>query len=132
MLSEDGKLIEYHWNAIDGWNWVEHGTPHISVTLVGSPGPCFEGNQLFLIGSNGKVYLRYLELDQATWKWKDCSFPYVKGQVVEKPGKEEVCIDEDFSSRSEKIEEDLHALGRNCDPKVSKKIVILIAAFVGI
>ena len=117
MLSDDGGLVEYHWNAMEGWNWVEHGTPHRSVTLVGSPGPCFQGNQLFLIGSDGNVYLRYV--DQTTWKWKNCGFPHVErkgnedqGQVGENLGSEEVCTSEDFAAGFEKNEE-------NCDPKVS-------------
>ncbi|XP_058078249.1 uncharacterized protein LOC131226656 isoform X2 [Magnolia sinica] len=74
MLSEDGGLIEYHWSALDGWNWVEHGTPYKNVNLVGAPGPCFEGSQLFLIGSDGSVYLRYL--DERLWQWKSYGFPY--------------------------------------------------------
>ncbi|KAK2993800.1 hypothetical protein RJ640_027678 [Escallonia rubra] len=118
MLSEDGRLVEYHWNSLDGWNWVEHGTPSIGVTLVGSPGPCFGGDQLFLIGSDSKVYLRYL--NQATWKWKDCAFPYKGHMVVEdetqvgaKPGKEEACINKDFR------QENLQAVDKYCDPKVS-------------
>ncbi|PSR90173.1 Large neutral amino acids transporter small subunit like [Actinidia chinensis var. chinensis] len=117
MLSEDGGLVEYHWNAMEGWNWVEHGTPHRSVTLVGSPGPCVQGNQLFLIGSDGNVYLRYL--DQTTWKWKNCGFPHVErngnedqGQVGDNLGSEEVCTSEDFAAGFEKNEE-------NCDPKVA-------------
>ncbi|XP_057480828.1 uncharacterized protein LOC130767820 isoform X2 [Actinidia eriantha] len=124
MLSEDGGLVEYHWNAMEGWNWVEHGTPHRSVTLVGSPGPCFQGNQLFLIGSDGNVYLRYL--DQTTWKWKNCDFPLVErkgnedqGQVGENLGSEEVCTNDDFAAGFEKNEENLNNFNRNCDPKVA-------------
>lgn len=118
ILSEDGKLIEYHWSSTDGWNWIEHGTPRISVVLVGSPGPCFLGNQLFLVGSDGRVYLRYLESDQSMWKWKDYSFPYIRDQTLKKSKKEELNSNEDFSRSSQKIEEDLHGVNRNCDPKV--------------
>ncbi|KAI3687803.1 hypothetical protein L1987_81506 [Smallanthus sonchifolius] len=25
MISEDGRLIEYYWNQMEGWGWVEHG-----------------------------------------------------------------------------------------------------------
>lgn len=112
LLSEDGKLIEYHWSSTDGWDWIEHGTPRISVVLVGSPGPCFLGNQLFLVGSDGKVYLRYLDLDQSMWRWKDYSFPYITGQTIKKYG------NEDFTGHSQKSEEDLLGSNRNCDPKV--------------
>ncbi|XAR60351.1 hypothetical protein NMG60_11033684 [Bertholletia excelsa] len=106
MLSENGGLVEYHWNAMDGWNWVEHGSPHSRVTLVGSPGPCFQDNQLFLIGSDGNVYLRYL--DQTTWKWKNCGFPYIEGKAVEdevgrKLGNEETCTGEDYADSFEKL-----------------------------
>ncbi|KAJ0084157.1 hypothetical protein Patl1_29541 [Pistacia atlantica] len=113
MLSQDGGLVEYHWNSWDGWNWVEHGTPDKDVTLVGAPGPCFEGNQLFLIGSDGKVYLRYMA--QMTWRWKNCGFPCMgkknaddQGQVEAKYTMEEVCPDKD---------EDLSDHNKNCDPK---------------
>ncbi|KAK9273455.1 hypothetical protein L1049_018265 [Liquidambar formosana] len=123
MLSEDGGLVEYHWNALDGWNWVEHGTPYKSVTLVGSPGPCFEGNQLFLIGSDGKIYLRYL--DQTTWKWKNCGFPYMdymaarlQRQAEATDGKENMCVDGDFAASLEN-DEKLNGLNANCDPKVA-------------
>ncbi|KAL2535821.1 uncharacterized protein Fot_17212 [Forsythia ovata] len=124
MLSDDGGLVEYQWNQFDGWNWIEHGTPYTNVTLVGSPGPCFGGTELFLIGSDGNVYLRYL--DQRTWKWTDCSFPYIgskinnnERQAEEKSREEEICIDKDFDASFEKIEENLQAINKNCDPKVS-------------
>ncbi|KAJ9699233.1 hypothetical protein PVL29_008035 [Vitis rotundifolia] len=123
MVSEDGGLVEYHWSAVDGWNWIEHGTPFKSVTLVGSPGPCFEGNQLFLIGSDGKVYLRHL--DQTTWKWKNCGFPYMENMAAEKQekvgrnnGDEEICVDEDFAASLEE-DENLDNHNRNCNPKVA-------------
>ncbi|WJZ89717.1 hypothetical protein VitviT2T_008913 [Vitis vinifera] len=123
MVSEDGGLVEYHWSAVDGWNWIEHGTPFKSVTLVGSPGPCFEGNQLFLIGSDGKVYLRHL--DQTTWKWKNCGFPYMENMAAEKQekvgrnnGDEEICVDEDFAASLEE-DENLNNHNRNCNPKVA-------------
>lgn len=119
ILSGDGKLIEYHWSSTDGWNWIEHGTPHISVVLVGAPGPCFLGNQLFFVGSDGRVYLRYLESDQSMWKWKDYSFPYITGQNVKKSGKEELNTNEGFSRSSQKIEEDVHGVNKNCDPKIA-------------
>ncbi|XP_031248661.1 uncharacterized protein LOC116106434 [Pistacia vera] len=115
MLSQDGGLVEYHWNSWDGWNWVEHGTPDKDVTLVGAPGPCFEGNQLFLIGSDGKVYLRYMA--QMTWRWKNCGFPYMgkknaddQGQVEAKYTMEEVCPDKD---------EYISDHNKNCDPRVA-------------
>ncbi|KAH0715014.1 hypothetical protein KY284_007919 [Solanum tuberosum] len=72
MLSADGGLVEYNWNLSNGWNWIEHRTPDPSVILVGSPGPCFTGAHLFLIGSDGKVYLRFL--DDGAWKWRSCGF----------------------------------------------------------
>ncbi|KAI7982801.1 hypothetical protein LOK49_LG15G02183 [Camellia lanceoleosa] len=120
LLSEDGGLVEYHWNGLDGWNWVEHGTPHRSVTLVGSPGPCFQGNQLFLIGSDGNVYLRYL--DQTTWKWKNCGFPYMESTAVEdqRPvGNEETCVNEDFATSFEKNDNNQNTFNGNCDSKVA-------------
>jgi hypothetical protein len=67
MFSEDGALVEYRWNSQDGWDWVEHGTPHPGVSLVGAPGPCFDRAQLFVIGSDGLVYSRQLDMD--TWSW---------------------------------------------------------------
>ncbi|XP_010269711.1 PREDICTED: uncharacterized protein LOC104606292 [Nelumbo nucifera] len=123
MISEDGGLIEYHWNALDRWNWVEHGTPHKSVTLVGAPGPCFEGNQLFLIGSDGEVYLRYL--DHNTWKWKNYGFPSMENMSVKdqismgaKYINDEICINEEIMSS---IEENTQSLNDNikCDAKVT-------------
>lgn len=105
MISEDGRLIEYHWNPMDGWSWVEHGTPCLGVTLVGSTGPCLGGNQLFLIGSNGNVYLRYW--DQVTWKWSDYGFPYIGNTIGENSHEKEVCTDHEY--KREPVD---------CDPKV--------------
>ncbi|GLT51038.1 hypothetical protein SLA2020_244850 [Shorea laevis] len=119
MLSEDSRLVEYHWNSWDGWNWVEHGTPYKDVTLVGSPGPCYEGNLLFLIGSDGNVYLRYM--DQFTWRWKNCGYPYNGNNGIEDQTKDwnEVCIDSDFATSLESDAENLNDHDNNCDPKVA-------------
>lgn len=103
MISEDGRLVEYHWSPLDGWDWVEHGSPCLGVTLVGSTGPCFGGNQLFLIGSNGNVYLRYL--DHVTWKWSNCGFPHMGN---EKHHEKEVCVDQIYIEETDK-----------CDSKVA-------------
>nr|XP_016515175.1 PREDICTED: uncharacterized protein LOC107831891 [Nicotiana tabacum] len=125
MLSEDGGLVEYQWNPLsNGWNWIEHGTPDPSVILVGSPGPCFKGAHLFLIGSDGKVYLRFL--DNGTWKWRGCGFPYMKNKVEENEEHvsdphdcKETCTYDDLAARLEKTEEKLQALNKNCDSKVA-------------
>ncbi|KAJ7964065.1 Large neutral amino acids transporter small subunit like [Quillaja saponaria] len=124
MLSEEGGLVEYHWNTWDGWNWIEHGTPYIGVTLVGSPGPCIKDNQLFLIGSDGKVYLRYM--DKKAWKWKNCGFPSMGNRLVKnnkqvgiEVGGEEVCVDEDFASGLENDPDNQNDLNKKCDPKVA-------------
>lgn len=121
MLSEDGGLVEYNWNSLDGWNWVEHGTPDQRVTLVGSPGPCFQDSQLFLVGSNGRVYLRLLDL--GTWQWRDCGFPYIpvvaEEEAADKSRKKGTCRNEDFAARSSEFEENLHHFNKNCDTKAS-------------
>ncbi|KAI3822500.1 hypothetical protein L1987_10090 [Smallanthus sonchifolius] len=113
MISEDGRLIEYYWNQMEGWGWVEHGSPCPGVTLVGSTGPCFEGNQLFLIGSDGNVYLRYW--DQAVWKWNDCGFPST-GNIVGENREEEVCVDQEIRVNTRK---EYQKETENCDPKVA-------------
>ncbi|KAG2398096.1 uncharacterized protein HKW66_Vig0136680 [Vigna angularis] len=122
MLSREGGLVEYQWNTWYGWNWVEHGTPYKGVTLVGSPGPSFEGNQLLLIGSDGKVYLRYM--DNSAWKWKDCGFPNMGNKIVEahsgrfneeKPDQ----IDGNCASGLNKDQDNIVGLSLNCEPKVA-------------
>lgn len=127
MLSVDGGLVEYHWNAFEGWNWVEHGSPHRVVTLVGSPGPSFEGNQLFLIGSNGNVYLRYME--EMTWRWKNCGFPFLGKLIVEDGRQEEgndrkeyFCTDVDFAASSKTEYERDNDLSSDCNPEVGNKM----------
>ncbi|KAM1256073.1 hypothetical protein ACFX1Q_030234 [Malus domestica] len=124
MLSADGGLVEYHWNTFEGWNWVEHGSPHRVVTLVGSPGPSFEGNQLFLIGSNGNVYLRYME--EMTWRWKNCGFPFLGKLIVEDRRQEEgndkkeyFCTDVDFAASSKTDYERDNDLSSDCNPEVA-------------
>ncbi|KAK8452015.1 hypothetical protein SEVIR_5G040800v4 [Setaria viridis] len=73
MVSEHGGLVEYHFSPQDGWEWVEHGTPHRDVTLVGAPGPCFDGSQLFVVGSDGHAYRRHME--GRTWRWTSHGHP---------------------------------------------------------
>lgn len=73
LFSEDGALVEYRWNSQDGWDWVEHGTPHSGASLVGAPGPCFDGAQLFVIGSDGSVYSRHLDME--IWLWTSHGHP---------------------------------------------------------
>ncbi|XP_057456758.1 uncharacterized protein LOC130747755 isoform X2 [Lotus japonicus] len=124
MLSREGSLIEYHWNTWYGsWNWVEHGTPYRGVALVGSPGPNFGGNQLLLIGSDGKVYLRYM--DKNAWKWKDCGFPSMGNEMVESDRERGFTeekggwVGADFASGLKKDQENLAELVFKCDPKVA-------------
>ncbi|GLJ51702.1 hypothetical protein SUGI_1098840 [Cryptomeria japonica] len=76
MRSEDGGLVEFHWHTRDGWKWIVHGIPEKDVTLSTAPGPSFDGNQLFVIGTNGEVYNRYI--DDSTWKWRKFGFPSVE------------------------------------------------------
>ncbi|KAK7264059.1 hypothetical protein RJT34_31662 [Clitoria ternatea] len=120
MLSREGGLVEYHWNTWYGWNWVEHGTPYKGVTLVGSPGPSFGDNQLLLIGSDGKVYLRYM--DNNAWRWKDCGFPSTGNTMIEAHREgvnQEKPVDENCASSLNKDQENLADLNFNCDPKVA-------------
>lgn len=118
MLSEDGGLVEYHWNPLDGWNWVEHGTPHKNVTLVAAPGPFLEGTRLFLIGSDGNVYLRYF--DQRTWQWKNYGFPYLGNADVkaEKVGCNEDGTMNDIMDNIRKARSSSNH-DKNCDEKVA-------------
>ncbi|KAL4282686.1 hypothetical protein GQ457_16G006740 [Hibiscus cannabinus] len=118
MLSEDGGLVEYHWNTWDGWSWVEHGTPCKDVTLVAPPGPCFKDNQLLLIGSDGNIYLRYK--DQSTWRWKNCGFPQDRDKDNEdQTEKEEVCSGNDLTASLDNSMENSNDLNENCNPKVA-------------
>ncbi|CAL4957223.1 unnamed protein product [Urochloa decumbens] len=73
MVSEHGGLVEYHFSPQDGWEWVEHGAPRRGVILVGAPGPCFDGSQLFVVGSDGHVYRRHME--GRTWRWTSHGHP---------------------------------------------------------
>ncbi|KAL3850145.1 hypothetical protein ACJIZ3_012027 [Penstemon smallii] len=121
MISEDGGLVEYQMSSSDGWNWIEHGTPYTNVTLVGAPGPCFNEAELFLIGSDGNVYLRFL--DQGEWQWRDYGFPYMgfherEKQAESKCGKEETCTDKGSHSSFDKFEEKFPDINKNCNPKV--------------
>ncbi|XP_030521210.1 uncharacterized protein LOC115734518 isoform X1 [Rhodamnia argentea] len=124
VLSRDGGLVEYQWSTVNGWNWVEHGTPHKAVTLVCPPGPCFEGNQLFVIGSDGDVYMRYTE--ETTWKWKSFGHPYIGNTASEdhretkaSGAHDAICIPKDTNAGAEKEPTQFDDLDRNCDTKVA-------------
>ncbi|KAL3752153.1 hypothetical protein ACJRO7_012902 [Eucalyptus globulus] len=124
ILSRDGGLVEYQWSTADGWNWVEHGTPHKAVTLVSPPGPCFESNQLFVIGSDGEVYLRYTE--ERARKWKSFGHPYIGNTASEDQREtkvsgvnDAVCVPEDANAGVEKEPTQFDDLNRNCDTKVA-------------
>ncbi|KAL3620373.1 hypothetical protein CASFOL_035285 [Castilleja foliolosa] len=132
MLSEDGGLVEYKWSSADGWNWIEHGQPGTNVTLVGAPGPCFGGTELFLIGSDGNVYRRYL--DQGEWKWEDFGFPYIvhevdgnEKQAMEKATNDESYDDGETEAGFEKVGDKLRGIDRNCNHKVSSTRPILFS-----
>lgn len=136
MISETGGLVEYHWNSLDGWHWVEHGAPTTNVMLVGSPGPCFGDNQLLLIGTDGNVYLRYID-EKGTWKWNNFGFPNIGNKIDEgermslnQQRDEEICFNKDFEAAIHKIDEDMQAIHKNCDPKVSVKHNIYIYTYI--
>ncbi|XP_057515139.1 uncharacterized protein LOC130796775 isoform X2 [Amaranthus tricolor] len=113
MISQDGGLFEYHWNSLDGWVWFEHGTPNEEVNIAGAPGPSFEGHQLFVVGSDGKVYLRFF--NGGEWKWRDYGFPDSETIKVELDGAEELKHQRNKRLCHEK--ESVHN-AENCDAKV--------------
>ncbi|GMH00029.1 hypothetical protein Nepgr_001868 [Nepenthes gracilis] len=125
MMSEDGGLVEYHWNTMDGWAWVEHGTPHAGVSFAGAPGPSFGGNQLFLIGVDGNIYLRYW--DGVEWRWKNYRYPYAESTPIEgRKGtaaiddEEGTCVNRNFAISSEDEDHiNLSQMNVNCNPKVA-------------
>ncbi|KAL8129352.1 hypothetical protein V2J09_018507 [Rumex salicifolius] len=126
MISQEGGLVEYQWSTQDGWSWVEHGTPPGSLSFVAGPGPGFDGDQLFLIGSDGKVYLRCL--DEEEWKWKDYGFPSIENMAVQERNQMELndekdgtYFDQKIAARSEGGEQiNLGLLNKNCDPRVAE------------
>ncbi|KAG0447768.1 hypothetical protein HPP92_028182 [Vanilla planifolia] len=81
MVSENGGLVEYHWNTMYGWEWVEHGTPAMGIILVGAPGPCLGSSELFVIGSNGCVYRR--QLYERTWRWTNYGYPQTEDAILD-------------------------------------------------
>lgn len=107
MISENGVLVEYNWNSLAGWEWVEHGTPYRDVTLVGAPGPSFDGNKLFVIGSDGQVYQRHL--DQKAWKWKSHGYPYTENEATMEDQKRAIVDNADKFQKN------------TCNPKVSEE-----------
>ncbi|KAF5198646.1 Excinuclease ABC, C subunit, N-terminal [Thalictrum thalictroides] len=122
MVAEDGGLVEYQWRTLEGWNWIEHGTPYKGITFLSAPGPSLEYNRLFLVGSDGKVYLRYM--DQRTWKWKSYGFPSVENMMLDNQkntGKQddsdEICIGEDTTDNN--FAQCFNDQNRNCDSKVA-------------
>ncbi|KAJ6808827.1 uncharacterized protein M6B38_165810 [Iris pallida] len=115
MISETGGLVEYCWNPSVGWEWIEHGTPYREVTLVGAPGPIFDGTRLFVIGSDGHVYGRHL--DQRVWKWASYGYPYTENGAQEARTRE----DKKHGSKDEAVmfERTSNNFNGNCNEKVA-------------
>ncbi|KAL2645054.1 hypothetical protein R1flu_012641 [Riccia fluitans] len=67
MRSEDGGLVEFHWDTFEGWKWTDHGFPEHGITLSTSPGPNIGNKRLFVVGSDGKLYSRFW--DETSWAW---------------------------------------------------------------
>lgn len=121
MISDNGGLVEYHWDSLDGWEWVEHGTPYRDVLLVGAPGPFFDDTQLFVIGSDGQVYRRHW--DQRTWKWTCHGFPHSEPSSIEDQrikGNKKCATDDNVASyKNEARYPDGYS--RNCNEKVKEE-----------
>ncbi|BBN02887.1 hypothetical protein MPTK1_2g18990 [Marchantia polymorpha subsp. ruderalis] len=73
MRSEDGGLVEFHWDTFAGWKWTDHSFPDYKVTLSTSPGPNIGNKRLFVVGSDGKLYSRFW--DETRWSWCDHGHP---------------------------------------------------------
>lgn len=116
MVSEAGGLVEYHWNSLDGWMWIEHGTPNEGVTIVGAPGPSFEDHQLFLVGSDGKVHLRYFDLGD--WKWRNFGFPNLESRSVEQEREEKLKHQRENCLNDNAEKAKARKMNKSCDPKV--------------
>ncbi|RWW22475.1 hypothetical protein BHE74_00008573 [Ensete ventricosum] len=123
MISDNGGLVEYQWDSLDGWEWVEHGTPYRDVLLVGAPGPCFDDTQLFVIGSDGQVYRRHW--DRRTWKWTCHGFPHSEPSSIEEDqrikGNKNCATDDDDDNVANHKNEAHYPDGysRNCNEKVA-------------
>lgn len=123
MLLENGGLVEYHWDSQHGWIWVEHGLPDRNLTFVGAPGPSLWDSQLFLVGSDGQVYRRYM--DQETWKWARHGFPYQVNASVEfqatSTSDEEYFAHNGMDTQKE-AREDIQSINSSCDDKVRNNV----------
>ncbi|PKA61847.1 hypothetical protein AXF42_Ash008679 [Apostasia shenzhenica] len=97
MVSEYGGLVEYHWSFMEGWEWVEHGTPARGVAIAGAPGPWLGGSELFVIGSNGCVYRR--SLNERAWKWTDFGYPNEEDEAPEEEDETEAGNQQDQAFR---------------------------------
>ncbi|RRT77201.1 hypothetical protein B296_00010094 [Ensete ventricosum] len=123
MISDNGGLVEYQWDSLDGWEWVEHGTPYRDVLLVGAPGPCFDDTQLFVIGSDGQVYRRHW--DRRTWKWTCHGFPHSEPSSIEEDqrlkGNKNCATDDDDNVANHKNEAHYpDGYSRNCNEKLAE------------
>ncbi|KAL3698138.1 hypothetical protein R1sor_012214 [Riccia sorocarpa] len=67
MRTEDGGMVEFHWDTFEGWKWTDHGFPEPGVNLSTSPGPNIGHKRLFVVGSDGKLYSRFW--DETQWAW---------------------------------------------------------------
>ncbi|CAM6104128.1 unnamed protein product [Calypogeia fissa] len=73
LRTEDGGLIEFHWDTYEGWKWTDHGFPEPGVTLATAPGPNISNKRLFVVGSDGRLFSRFW--DEARWAWFDHGHP---------------------------------------------------------
>ncbi|KAG0483985.1 hypothetical protein HPP92_012069 [Vanilla planifolia] len=81
MVSENGGLVEYHWNTMYGWEWVEHGTPAMGIILVGDSGPCL--GQFRVVCDWVKWLCLYRrQLYERTWRWTN--YGIFQGTILRK------------------------------------------------
>eukprot|EP00249_Psilotum_nudum_P011412 c23156_g1_i1 orf=71-1756(+) len=108
MRSEDGELVEFHWDNSDGWTWIDHGAPESGIALATSPGPSLGSWRLFVIASNGHVFSRYFVGNQ--WIWVDHKYPSAEFPLLDPPFSGQHSHGEAQQDEMANIDEDEHEI----------------------
>lgn len=105
VRTQDGRLAEQIWNPTNahplgvGWHWQDHGLPASGVVAVDGPDAIayrrqssgslqdvYDRIDVFLRGSDGRLYRKGWDARRGTWQWQNHGQPATGLSIRSRPG----------------------------------------------